>query len=43
MQRLVQDWFNNQNVKIKTAMELNTLDAFRGVIRQGENASFVAS
>ena len=36
MQRLVQDWFNNQNVQIKTAMELNTLDAFRGVIRQGE-------
>lgn len=36
MQRLVQDWFINQNVQIKTAMELNTLDAFRGVIRQGE-------
>ena len=36
MQRLVQDWFNNHNVQIKTAMELNTLDAFRGVIRQGE-------
>ena len=36
MQRLVQDWFQEQNVQIKTAMELNTLDAFRGVIRQGE-------
>ena len=36
MQRLVQEWFKNQNVQIKTAMELNTLDAFRGVIRQGE-------
>jgi DNA-binding transcriptional LysR family regulator len=36
MQRLVQDWFADQNVQIKTAMELNTLDAFRGVIRQGE-------
>jgi DNA-binding transcriptional LysR family regulator len=36
MQRLVQDWFRHQNVQIKTAMELNTLDAFRGVIRQGE-------
>ena len=36
MQRLVQDWFAEQNVQIKTAMELNTLDAFRGVIRQGE-------
>lgn len=36
MQRLVQEWFKNQNIQIKTAMELNTLDAFRGVIRQGE-------
>ncbi|MGB5637334.1 MAG: LysR family transcriptional regulator [Waterburya sp.] len=36
MQRLVHEWFANQNVQIKTAMELNTLDAFRGVIRQGE-------
>ena len=36
MQRLVQDWFDNQNVQVKRAMELNTLDAFRGVIRQGE-------
>ena len=36
MQRLVQEWFAHQNVQIKTAMELNTLDAFRGVIRQGE-------
>ncbi|MEO1692787.1 MAG: LysR family transcriptional regulator [Cyanobacteria bacterium J06631_6] len=36
MQRLVQEWFDHQNVQIKTAMELNTLDAFRGVIRQGE-------
>ncbi|MGL5795605.1 MAG: LysR family transcriptional regulator, partial [Waterburya sp.] len=36
MQRLVQDWFREQNVQIQTAMELNTLDAFRGVIRQGQ-------
>ena len=36
MQRLVQEWFVQQNIQIKTAMELNTLDAFRGVIRQGE-------
>ena len=36
MQRLVQDWFREQNIELKTAMELNTLDAFRGVIRQGE-------
>lgn len=36
MQRLVQEWFDRQNVQIKAAMELNTLDAFRGVIRQGK-------
>jgi len=35
MQRLVQDWFSQQNATIETAMELNTLDAFRGVIPQG--------
>ena len=36
MQRLVQEWFNRQNIELKTVMELNTLDAFRGVVRQGE-------
>jgi DNA-binding transcriptional LysR family regulator len=36
MQRLVQEWFSRQNATLKTAMELNTLDAFRGVVRQGE-------
>jgi DNA-binding transcriptional LysR family regulator len=36
MQRLVQEWFNKNNVNFKPAMELNTLDAFRGVVRQGE-------
>ncbi len=36
MQRLVQNWFSQQNATIQMAMELNTLDAFRGVIRQGE-------
>lgn len=35
MQRIVQDYFNNHQVQPKIAMELNTLDAFRGVIRQG--------
>jgi DNA-binding transcriptional LysR family regulator len=35
MQRLVQEWFSRQEVTLKMAMELNTLDAFRGVIRQG--------
>ncbi len=36
MQRLVQEWFSRQNIELKTVMELNTLDAFRGVVRQGE-------
>ncbi len=36
MQRLVQEWFSRQNIELKTIMELNTLDAFRGVVRQGE-------
>lgn len=36
MQRLVQEWFSRQSLQPKIAMELNTLDAFRGVIRQGE-------
>lgn len=35
MQRLVQEWFSRQDAPLKTAMELNTLDAFRGVVRQG--------
>jgi DNA-binding transcriptional LysR family regulator len=35
MQRLVQEWFSRQDAELKTAMELNTLDAFRGVVRQG--------
>ena len=36
MQRLVQEWFNYQETSLKIVMELNTLDAFRGVVRQGE-------
>lgn len=36
MQRLVMEWFSRHNTPLKTVMELNTLDAFRGVIRQGE-------
>lgn len=36
MQRLVQERFALLGAKLKAAMELNTLDAFRGVVRQGE-------
>jgi DNA-binding transcriptional LysR family regulator len=35
MQRIVQEYFNRHQAKPQIAMELNTLDAFRGVIRQG--------
>lgn len=35
MQRLVQEQFKRQGIELKVALELNTLDAFRGVIRQG--------
>lgn len=36
MQRLVQEWFSRLGANLQTVMELNTLEAFRGVVRQGE-------
>ena len=39
MQRLVQQQFQDQGNPFNAALELNTLDAFRGIIRQG---NFVA-
>lgn len=36
MQRLVQQQFSNQGSELQAVLELNTLDAFRGVVRQGE-------
>jgi len=36
MQRLVQERFSRQGATLQAVMELNTLDAFRGVVRQGE-------
>lgn len=35
MQRLVQTQFEQSGGELQTALELNTLDAFRGVVRQG--------
>jgi len=35
LQRLVQDQFKRQGLKLNAALELNSLDAFRGVVRQG--------
>jgi DNA-binding transcriptional LysR family regulator len=36
MQRLVQDRFNRLEATLQAVLEVNTLDAFRGVVRQGE-------
>jgi DNA-binding transcriptional LysR family regulator len=36
MQRLVQDQFDQSGGRLQVALELNTLDAFRGVVRQGD-------
>lgn len=36
MQRLIQDRFEQMEATLKAALEVNTLDAFRGVVRQGE-------
>lgn len=36
MQRLVHEQFSKHNLQYRAVLELNTLDAFRGVIRQGE-------
>ncbi|MDJ0674793.1 MAG: LysR family transcriptional regulator [Calothrix sp. MO_167.B42] len=36
MQRLVQDKFEQLEVSLQAALEVNTLDAFRGIVRQGE-------
>ncbi len=36
MQRLVQEQFRLQGESLNAALELNTLEAFRGVVRQGE-------
>ncbi|MGB3401466.1 MAG: LysR family transcriptional regulator [Microcoleaceae cyanobacterium] len=36
MRRLLQEQFIQAGVPLKAALELNTLDAFRGVVRQGE-------
>jgi DNA-binding transcriptional LysR family regulator len=36
MQRIVQEHFERRGSKLQAALELNTPDAFRGVVRQGE-------
>jgi DNA-binding transcriptional LysR family regulator len=41
MQRLVQEQFKKLGLELNAAIELNTLDAFRGVIRQGDMVSLL--
>ncbi len=36
MQRLVQEQFRRQGIELRVVLELNSLDAFRGVVRQGD-------
>ncbi|MGV0106595.1 Transcriptional regulator NtcB, LysR family [Nostoc sp. DSM 114160] len=36
MQRLIQDKFERMEATLQSALEVNTLDAFRGVVRQGK-------
>ncbi|MEL7036057.1 MAG: LysR family transcriptional regulator [Cyanobacteria bacterium J06592_8] len=36
MRRWVQEQFNHTHTQLNAVLELNTLDAFRGVVRQGE-------
>jgi DNA-binding transcriptional LysR family regulator len=36
MQRLVQEQFQRHSLDLKSVVELNTLDGFRGMVRQGE-------
>lgn len=36
MQRLVQEQFQRQGLELKVALEVNMLDAFRGIVRQGQ-------
>ena len=41
MQRLVQEQFQQQDLHLQVSVELNTLDAFRGVVRQGRSIALL--
>lgn len=43
MQRLVQNQFDRTDTLLKVALEVNTLDAFRGVVRQGKLIALLPS
>jgi DNA-binding transcriptional LysR family regulator len=42
MQRIVQEQFLRRGLTLRAALELNTPDAFRGVVRQGEMIALLA-
>ncbi|MDX2214185.1 MAG: LysR family transcriptional regulator [Oculatellaceae cyanobacterium bins.114] len=42
MQRIVQEQFTRRGLSLRSALELNTPDAFRGVVRQGEMITLLA-
>jgi DNA-binding transcriptional LysR family regulator len=42
MQRIVQEQFTRRGLNLHSALELNTPDAFRGVVRQGEMITLLA-
>ena len=41
LQRLVQDQFNRQGLCLNAVLELNSLEAFRGVVKQGSLIAFL--
>lgn len=41
MQRLVQEQFQRQGLSFNATLELNTLDAFRGIVRQGSSIALL--
>ncbi|WP_390903753.1 LysR family transcriptional regulator [Trichothermofontia sichuanensis] len=41
MQRLVQEHFQRQDLTLNAVLELNTLDAFRGIVRQGRSIALL--
>lgn len=41
MQRLVQEQFQQQGIPLNAVLELNTLDAFRGIVRQGTSVALL--
>ncbi|MEO1427693.1 MAG: LysR family transcriptional regulator [Cyanobacteria bacterium J06633_8] len=43
MQRLVQNQFDQTETLLRSALEVNTLDAFRGIVRQGELIALLPS